>query len=176
MAEHRAGWLDPLFIGLSVIGFAGLVWILLAPVLAVVAKQAILPTAALTAACVWGSDLAALAVKLASDRSRPFEELEGVEALVGGTVAGSFPSGHAATSFAGAVVLGYLFRRGLAAFLVLAVAVAWSRVYVGVHYPSDILVGAALGTAVALAAVSAIRLRRPTSAAPPRSEVAPPGG
>jgi undecaprenyl-diphosphatase len=54
--------------------------------------------------------------------------------------------------------------------------VAWSRVYVGVHYPSDILVGAALGTAVALAAVSAIRLRRPTSAAPPRSEVAPPGG
>lgn len=144
--------------------------------LAVLGKRAILPVVSLTAACVWGVDLLTLALKLVSDRPRPFEEVPGVDPLIGGTVAGSFPSGHAATSFAGAVVLGYLFRRGLAPFLLLAVAVAWSRVYVGVHYPSDVLVGAALGLAVGLVAVSALRLRRPTSGVPPRSEAAPPGG
>jgi undecaprenyl-diphosphatase len=90
--------------------------------------------------------------------------------LIGGTLGDSLPSGHAATSFAGAVVLTYLFRKGAVAFFVLATAIAFSRVYGGLHFPSDVLAGAALGAVVALAILAAVRFRRPTGAAPPQSE------
>jgi undecaprenyl-diphosphatase len=63
----------------------------------------------------------------------------------------SFPSGHAATSFACAIVLGAVAPRYRLPFLVLAAAVAYSRLYNGVHYPLDVLGGAVLGVAIALA-------------------------
>ena len=175
MVDHRAGWLDPVFITLSVIGYAGLVWIALAAVLALLAKRPLLVTTALTAGCVWAADLLTIGLKPIIDRPRPFETLTDADPLLGGTLGSSFPSGHAATSFAGAVVLAYVFRRGLL-FVLLALAIAYSRVYLGVHYPSDVLVGAALGAAVALAAVALLRLRRRTSADLQRPEATPPAG
>jgi undecaprenyl-diphosphatase len=175
VVDHRAGWLDPVFIALSVIGYAGLVWIALAVVLALARRRPLLTITALTAGCVWAADLLTIGLKPLIDRPRPFDTLDG-DPLLGGTLGSSLPSGHAATSFAGAVTLAYLFRRGLPFFLVLAAAIAYSRLYVGVHYPSDVLLGAALGAAVSLAALAALRLRRRTSAVPPRSEAAPPPG
>jgi undecaprenyl-diphosphatase len=136
----------------------------------------VLATSFLTAACVWGADLTATVLKSVVDRPRPYRVLPEAEPLLRGDVGSSFPSGHAATSFAGALVLAYLVRRAVPALLVLAAAVAFSRVYVGVHYPLDVLGGAALGSAAALLAVAALRLRRPTSGGPPRSGAAPPAG
>jgi undecaprenyl-diphosphatase len=159
-----------------VLGYAGLIWIALAVGAALAVSQPIVPRAALTAACVWTADLIALGIKSASGRARPFDTLPEVEPLLGVTVGTSLPSGHAATSFAGAVVLSYLFPRAWPAFFLLALAVAFSRIYVGVHYPSDVLAGAALGAAVSLAAISAVRLRRRSEAARRRSEPAPPAG
>jgi undecaprenyl-diphosphatase len=176
VVDHRAGWLDPVFVGFSVIGYAGLVWIALAVVIAVWARLPLLTTTALAATCVWAADLLTMGLKPLIDRPRPFETLPEVDPLLGGTLGSSLPSGHAATSFAGAVVLGSLFPRGLPAFIVLAVAIAYSRVYLGVHYPADVLVGAALGAAVSLLALAALRLRRRTSAVPQRPEAAPPPG
>jgi undecaprenyl-diphosphatase len=176
VVEHRAGWLDPVFIALSVIGYAGLVWIALAVFIAVLARLPLLTTTALAAVCVWGADLLTMGLKPVIDRPRPFETLPEVDPLLGGTLGSSLPSGHAATSFAGAVVLGSLFRRGLPAFILLAVAIAYSRVYLGVHYPADVLAGAALGAGVSLLALAALRLRRRTSAVPRRPEAAPPPG
>jgi YegS/Rv2252/BmrU family lipid kinase len=64
----------------------------------------------------------------------------------------SFPSGHAASAFAFAVAVSREVPEAAPVLLPLAASVAYSRVYLGVHYPSDVLVGGALGTAAGLAA------------------------
>ncbi len=62
----------------------------------------------------------------------------------------SFPSGHTTTSFALAVVIGRYYRRWEAVFFALAIGVGLSRVYVGVHFPGDILGGAVIGIVTAI--------------------------
>jgi membrane-associated phospholipid phosphatase len=85
-------------------------------------------------------------VKLAVRRRRPI--LSGLPPLTDTPTQLSFPSAHASTSFAGALVYT---RLGLPALPLYALAkgLAVSRLYLGVHYPSDVLAGAVLGTAVA---------------------------
>jgi undecaprenyl-diphosphatase len=61
---------------------------------------------------------------------------------------GAFPSGHASTAFACATVLGWASTRLRVPAFVLAAAIAWSRVYVGVHWPLDVVGGALLGVLV----------------------------
>jgi undecaprenyl-diphosphatase len=129
----------------------------------------------LTAASVWTADVFVLAAKAGVERPRPATTIPQADPLMG---AGgwSFPSGHAATAFAGAVALSYLWRRGAPLFFLLAAAIAFSRVYVGVHFPGDVLAGAALGTVVGLAWVAALRLPRRSAEARRRSGADPPGG
>jgi len=76
---------------------------------------------------------------------------------------GSFPSLHASCSFALAMVVALDRRDGWAAlFLLAAVSIAWSRVYLGLHFPSDVLAGAMVGSFVALTVLRAAPIgRRP---------------
>lgn len=69
----------------------------------------------------------------------------------------SFPSSHAANITASMLFLGLVYRRLLAPLLAVALVVSFSRIYVGVHWPSDVLVGIALGAALAAAAYAAFR-------------------
>jgi undecaprenyl-diphosphatase len=97
------------------------------------------------------ASLVANVLKLSIMRTRPELDL-----LVGRPVTSSFPSGHAASSFACATVLGALVPRLRVPLFVVAALVAWSRVYVGVHYPVDVLAGAVLGTLVGLLVLRAL--------------------
>lgn len=78
-------------------------------------------------------------------RERPCRTLEGVRLLVDCGSGKSFPSSHAVNMFAAAVVFSYGYRRWAWAFYSIAAVIAVSRVFVGVHYPSDILGGALIG-------------------------------
>jgi undecaprenyl-diphosphatase len=176
VVEHRAVPFDWLFVGLSAAGQAALLWIVLAPLLALWARKPPLFTTLVTAATVWSADLLATLLKVAVGRERPYEVVLAADPLLRWDVSGSFPSGHAATSAAGAVILAYLLGRGGLWLGLLAVAVSFSRVYVGVHYPLDVLAGAALGVGVGLVAAALVRRLRPTSAARPRSGAARPEG
>ena len=160
---------------MSAVGYFGAIWIALAIALALATRRSVAFAVLLTASSVWTADLLALSVKAAVARPRPNTTIPEADPLIG---AGgwSFPSGHAATAFAGAVALTYLSRSGGPLFFLLAAAIAFSRVYVGVHYPGDVLAGAALGTAVGLAWVAALRLPRRSEEARRRSRATRPGG
>jgi len=92
-------------------------------------------------------------IRQAIGRHRPCLDLSDTVERLGCTGTGSMPSAHAANCFAIAM-LAFLFYRRSAWFLFpLAAGVAFSRVYCGVHYPSDVLVGAILGAGYAVAFV-----------------------
>jgi undecaprenyl-diphosphatase len=109
----------------------------------------------LTAVADVVADLLGTLIRLAVPRHRP--ELDPLVAI---PHSHSFPSGHAATSFACATILAALEPRLRVPAYVLAVAIALSRVYVGVHYLTDVLAGALLGVATARTLLWLVRGRR----------------
>lgn len=114
-------------------------------------------TALLATAALLAASLAASLLKVAVDRARPPQADPGVVALVPLPGDAAFPSGHAATAFAAAGVVALVHPRLRVPALALAALIGLSRLYLGVHYPLDVLAGAALGLAVAWAAVAAAR-------------------
>ena len=81
------------------------------------------------------------------ERVRPCNALSDVITPVGCAGGFSFPSNHALNNFAAAVFLLRLFRQYKWIFLITATLISISRIYLGVHYPSDVLGGAIIGTA-----------------------------
>jgi undecaprenyl-diphosphatase len=137
------------FEGLSVGGRLGLLWIGIALVLCTLYRR--WGVLGLTIVAVALADVTATGLKGLFDRPRPPLRYPNQDPLVAVPDTASFPSGHAATSFAGATILAFAFPRVAPLFYVLASAVGFSRVYLGVHYPLDIVGGAVLGTLIALA-------------------------
>ena len=146
---HRVGWLDWIFVGLSRIGTLGLVWVAIAALVAALLRRP--GVFVLTVVAVTCADQLAFALKAVVPVDRPSVRYALPHALVRVPTDHSFPSGHSATSFAAALVLAHAVPRRAWLFYVLAVAIGFSRIYVGVHYPIDVLGGALLGLGVATA-------------------------
>ena len=82
-------------------------------------------------------------------RIRPCHVVDGVHLIVGCGNSKSFPSSHAVNTMAAAILFGLTYRRWFGVFLVLSILVSYSRIYIGVHYPFDMLGGWILGGGIA---------------------------
>lgn len=129
----------------SKLGDAGFVWILLTGVLLMIPKTrkvGILVSVALLLDVLTCNVI----LKPLIARTRPYDVNKAVELLIRAPRDYSFPSGHTAASFAAAAALWFADKKKLAIpALVLAVLIAFSRMYFYVHYPTDVLGGAILG-------------------------------
>lgn len=117
----------------------------------------------------FAADGLSFALRQAIGRDRPPLVYPEPKPLVAVPHSGAFPSGHASTAFACATVLAWASPRLRVPALLLAAAIACSRVYVGVHWPLDVLGGAVLGVLV-----STVLLM--LAASPPRSRRGMPAG
>ena len=150
IVHHRGEPFDSFFVALSRLGNWGFVWIMLAVVAVWLwRKPVVLPLVVIAA--LLAQALSSLG-KLITDRPRPPLRTPDPAPLLHVPHTPSFPSGHAASSFACAATLARFAPRRVAVVLyVLAALIAYSRVYVGVHYPLDVIGGALLGLLIARA-------------------------
>ena len=105
-------------------------------------------------------------LKYAVQRDRPPTIILDPEPLMEVPTTSSFPSGHTSTSFACAYVISRLAPRLTVYVFVLAALIGFSRIYVGVHYPLDVLAGAVLGLVVAKALLTLREALRRSRQAP----------
>jgi membrane-associated phospholipid phosphatase len=109
---------------------------------------------------IGAADLVAVrAVKPAVERVRPCHSLASVRAPIGCGSGKSFPSAHAADTGAAAAIVAWGAPALTPLALIIAVVVGISRVYLGVHYPSDVVAGWIIGAAVAAVLIAIARLR-----------------
>ncbi len=141
--------LDSIMVFITTLGNAGIIWIAIAVIFLFLKKYrkcGIAMIGALILSVVFGN----IILKNLVARPRPCWIDNTVPLLIKNPIDYSFPSGHAFASFAGAMSI-YLYHKkeGIAA-LILAALIAFSRLYLFVHYPTDVLFGAIFGIVTAI--------------------------
>ncbi len=136
---------DVIMPAVSALGNTGIIWILLACILLAVPKTRRSGVILMAALC-WDVVLCDGILKHLFARIRPFDVNTAVQLLINKPRDFSFPSGHTAASFASVTALYFAKERRLwKPALVLACVIAFSRLYLYVHYPTDILGGIVVG-------------------------------
>jgi undecaprenyl-diphosphatase len=142
---------------LSRVGEAGLVWLLIGVGLTVSSQLAWRDLSRLALAVLVASLITNKVLKPAFQRKRPFGRT-GEVPVIGSLPSGaSFPSAHTANAFAAAFVLWRAAPAGRLLWWLLAAAIAFSRVYLGVHYPLDVIGGGVIGVACAMLVLTVTR-------------------
>ena len=151
-------WLNVLADGVTVITTGGWIWLIGLAIARMLGVSQSRRAFRLAAPSVIGATMVVeWPIKSLFRRRRPFIDM--VRAMVIGRRPDgwSFPSGHTAAAFSGAWVLSTVWPRKAPIFFLLASTVGFSRIYVGAHYPGDVLSGATLGMLIAEA------IRRPVA-------------
>ncbi|MDO4438268.1 MAG: phosphatase PAP2 family protein [Eubacteriales bacterium] len=143
--NFRNEYLTAFFKFITSLGNAGWFWIALALVLLIFKKTRRTGTGTLLSLGT-GFIITNLFLKNIVRRTRPYDAYSFIVPLIEHPSDFSFPSGHTCASFAAAFVLYRAFPKKYSwLFLLLAVLIAFSRLYLGVHYPSDVLAGFVIG-------------------------------
>lgn len=138
------------------LGNSGLIWIAVSVILICIKKYrktGILCLSALLLTTILGEGI----IKHLVQRQRPYNHIDSLNLLISEPVTYSFPSGHTGSSFAAATVLSCRIHELTPWVFFLAVLIAFSRLYLMVHYPTDVLAGAVLGT---LSAVAVLKVHK----------------
>lgn len=136
--------LDKIMIFCTRLGDYGTIWLVLAGVLCLFPKTRKNGITLLASVAI-GTAVGNLLIKPLFGRLRPFQADPSILLLIDRPDGFSFPSGHALSSFAASSSLLVNRQAGRKTALLLALLIAFSRVYLSVHYPSDVLVGSLLG-------------------------------
>lgn len=158
----RTPFLDFIMPYITYLGSGGAVWIITA-VIMLLFKKSRRAGIVLLLSLLSGLIISTLGLKHLIARERPFNTagaLLNARSLLIGIPSGrfSFPSGHAVSSFSAAAVLMMYDRKIGCAALVLAALIAFSRLYLYVHFPSDVIAGAILGVLLAFISAKAVNL------------------
>ena len=141
----RQDWMNWFWKGITHLGDAGIIWIILT-VLLLIPKKTRKAGLAAAFALLISLVITNVCIKNAVARIRPYEVIDGLRLMIEKQKDFSFPSGHTSASFAAACAFYRILPKnwGIAA-IVLAALISLSRLYVGVHYPSDVLGGLIIG-------------------------------
>lgn len=146
---QRTEWLDWLMPKITALGNVGIFWIVLGIVLVCIARTRRIGICMLISIGI-GALIGNVLLKNLVARERPCWIDSQILLLIENPKDYSFPSGHTLVSFEGAVSIYKKNRWWGVAALLLAVLIAFSRLYLFVHFPTDVLCGAVLGTAIAV--------------------------
>jgi undecaprenyl-diphosphatase len=152
--EHRNPLLDGVLGVVSALGEMSAVWLLSCVVMFLFGRKEQKRAAVVFLVSLLILDgLAVAAIKGLWQRPRPYLALAGVHKFGVAWKSSSFPSGHAYSSAMAAVIFGAKFRQWLLPLALFAGLTCYSRPYLGMHYPSDVLAGAVIGVLVGLLAL-----------------------
>ncbi|AGF55688.1 undecaprenyl-diphosphatase [Clostridium saccharoperbutylacetonicum] len=136
--------MDKIMIICTYLGNGGAIWIAIAALLTISKKYrkvGFLTLGALALSAILGEGI----LKHLIQRTRPCIDIPAIDMLIAKPLSYSFPSGHAASAFAAVTVLSKYFKKYRIVLLGLALSIAFSRLYLYVHYPSDVIAGIILG-------------------------------
>jgi len=148
LRAHQSPFLDAVMAGLSDIARGGFLWIGFAVLIAFLHRSRWPAVVQVLLAVALSFVITDYVAKPFFNRARPFESYADSRVYGYRPTTRSFPSGHAATAIAGACALASLAPEARVIFWTFAVLIAFSRVYLGVHYPADVLAGALLGLGI----------------------------
>ena len=143
----RSEFMDAVLSAVSTLGNLGAIWIA-AALLFVSTRKYRVTGLTMLAALLAGAIIGNVILKPLVARTRPCDVNMAVELLLPRPKDFSFPSGHTLSSFAAATVIFLRDRRLGTAAVITACVMSFSRLYLYVHYPSDVLAGALIGVAV----------------------------
>lgn len=149
----RQDWMDGFWKFITMLGNSGWFWLVLSILLIIPKRTRRIGITALIALAV-GALITNVVLKNVIARARPYEVIDGLKRIIGPQSDYSFPSGHTCASFAAACVYFRMMPKKYGIpFVILAGLIAFSRLYVGVHFPTDVIGGLLIGVFSSWAAV-----------------------